>query len=103
MALYSVDVTTARLIEQGYSHEGMHPTQTPELKDEPEWMSDLADASIAESELSDAVRQLDVASGVVTTVGTNNQADFLGVAVDPLDQFDLVDVSEPLSGGELLG
>ena len=47
MALYEVDVTTARLIEQGYEHGGMRPTQTPELPETPQWMTDLADASIA--------------------------------------------------------
>jgi hypothetical protein len=47
MALYMVDVTTARLIEQGYPHEGMRPVRKPELEDEPEWMKELAHSSIA--------------------------------------------------------
>jgi hypothetical protein len=47
MALYEVDVTTARLIEHGYPHEGMRPTQPPELPEEPEWMTEIADANVA--------------------------------------------------------
>jgi hypothetical protein len=47
MALYMVDVTTARLIEQGYPHGGMRPTQKPEIKDEPEWMTEMAEVNIA--------------------------------------------------------
>jgi hypothetical protein len=47
MALYMVDVTTARLIEQGYPHGGMRPTQKPEIVDEPEWMTELAEVNIA--------------------------------------------------------
>ena len=49
MALYAVNVTTARLIEAGYPHEGMRPTQqNPEIEGEPEWMVELAGANIAE-------------------------------------------------------
>ena len=47
MALYEVDVTTARLIEKGYPADGKRPTQNPEIKDEPEWMADMASANIA--------------------------------------------------------
>jgi hypothetical protein len=47
MALYMVDVTTARLIETGHEAGTMRPTQKPELEDEPEWMREMADASIA--------------------------------------------------------
>lgn len=47
MALYAVDVTTARLIEQGYPHGSMRPTQKPEIEDEPEWMAELARTNIA--------------------------------------------------------
>lgn len=47
----------------------------------------FVDASTGASELSDAVKQLDIASGVVTTLGINNQADFLGVAVNGSDVF----------------
>jgi hypothetical protein len=47
MALYMVDVTTARLIESGYNAGNMRPTQKPQLEDEPEWMKELAGASIA--------------------------------------------------------
>ena len=47
MALYMVDVTTARLIEAGYPHEGMRPTQKPEIPDEPQWMVELAGTNIA--------------------------------------------------------
>jgi len=42
----------------------------------------FADANTIDSENRDAVKRLDVGSGVVTTVGTNNQADLLGVAVN---------------------
>jgi len=47
MALYEVDVTTARLIEQGYPHDGMRPSDSAGITGEPEWMTELADASIA--------------------------------------------------------
>jgi len=47
MALYSIDVTVARLIEAGVPHEGMRPTHKPELQTEPEWMVELASADIA--------------------------------------------------------
>lgn len=47
MALYSVNVTTARLIEQGVPHEGIQPTQPPEIEDEPNWMAEMADTNIA--------------------------------------------------------
>lgn len=47
MALYEINVTTARLIEQGQPHVGMRPTQNPEIDDEPEWMTELASANIA--------------------------------------------------------
>jgi hypothetical protein len=47
MALYNVDVAVARLIEDGVPHEGMHPTQTPNIENEPEWLAELADANIA--------------------------------------------------------
>jgi hypothetical protein len=47
MALYSVNVAVARLIEKGLPHEGMRPTETPEFQEEPKWMTELADANIA--------------------------------------------------------
>jgi hypothetical protein len=47
MALYSIDVAVVRLIEAGVPHEGMSPTQNPEIRDEPEWMAELAEADIA--------------------------------------------------------
>jgi hypothetical protein len=47
MALYSIDVAVARLIEAGVPHEGMRPTQNPEIRDEPEWMAELPGANIA--------------------------------------------------------
>jgi hypothetical protein len=47
MALYMVDVTTARLIEAGHPHDGMRPTQKPEIHDEPQWMAELAATNIA--------------------------------------------------------
>jgi DNA-binding beta-propeller fold protein YncE len=47
----------------------------------------FADASTAEQEKTDAVKRLDLASGVVTTVGSNGQADFLGVTVNGSDVF----------------
>jgi len=64
----------------------------------------FADASTVDSENRDEVKQLDVASGVVTTVGTNNQADLLGVAVNGAYVF-AADVGQhrilrfPASGG----
>jgi DNA-binding beta-propeller fold protein YncE len=42
----------------------------------------VADKSTSESENSDAIKRLDASTGVVSTVGTNSQADFLGVAVN---------------------
>jgi hypothetical protein len=47
MALYAVDVTTARLIEAGTPPDGKRPTQQPALDEEPGWMTELAEASIA--------------------------------------------------------
>lgn len=47
MALYSVDVAVARLIEAGLPHEGMRPSKKPELNEEPEWMAQLASSGIA--------------------------------------------------------
>jgi sugar lactone lactonase YvrE len=64
----------------------------------------FADASTVESETSDAVKRLDVGSGVVTTVGTNSQADFLAVAVNGSNVF-ATDIDQhriirfPVSGG----
>jgi DNA-binding beta-propeller fold protein YncE len=65
----------------------------------------FADASTVESETSDEVKRLDIGSGVVTTVGTNNQADFLAVAVNGSDVF-ATDIDQhriirfPSSGGK---
>jgi len=42
----------------------------------------FVDADKVTSENSDAVKQLDIGSGDVSTPGTNNQADFLGLAVN---------------------
>ena len=47
MALYSVDVAVARLIEAGVPHDGMRTTQTPNIENEPEWLAELAGANIA--------------------------------------------------------
>ena len=47
----------------------------------------LVDASTVESETSDEVQRVDVATGVVTVVGSNNQADFLGIAVNGAEVF----------------
>ncbi|UCH82612.1 MAG: hypothetical protein JSW50_08980 [Candidatus Latescibacterota bacterium] len=47
MALYSIDVAVARLIDAGVPHRGMRPTQTPNIENEPEWLAQLADADIA--------------------------------------------------------
>ena len=47
MALYSVDVAVTRLIDSGTPHDGMRPTQTPWIGDEPEWMADLAHTNLA--------------------------------------------------------
>jgi sugar lactone lactonase YvrE len=64
----------------------------------------FADASTVESETSDEVKRLDVGSGVVTTVGTNAQADFLAVAVNGSNVF-ATDIDQhriirfPVSGG----
>jgi DNA-binding beta-propeller fold protein YncE len=41
----------------------------------------IVDGSTAESVTSDTIKVLELSSGVLTSVGTNNQADFLGVAV----------------------
>jgi DNA-binding beta-propeller fold protein YncE len=42
----------------------------------------VADAATVDSTQTDAIKRIDMATGVVSTVGTNNQADFLGVAVN---------------------
>lgn len=47
MALYSVDVAVARLIEAGVPANGKRPTQKPEVNDEPRWMRELAETNIA--------------------------------------------------------
>jgi hypothetical protein len=47
MALYSVDLTVARLIEAGHPADGARPTQKPEMVDEPDWMIELGSADIA--------------------------------------------------------
>ena len=47
MALYTVDVAVARLIEAGAPAGGKRPTQDPEILDEPEWMSELASTNLA--------------------------------------------------------
>jgi hypothetical protein len=44
MALYNIDVTVSRLLEQGVEAPGMRPTGEPELIDDPQWMTDLAAA-----------------------------------------------------------
>ncbi len=46
MALYCVDVAVARLIERGLPHEGMRPTQKPELEEEPGWMDRLGRSGV---------------------------------------------------------
>ena len=64
----------------------------------------FSDQSTVDSEDREAVKQLDVGSGVVTTLGTNNQADLLGVAVNGSQVF-ATDVGQhrilrfPASGG----
>jgi DNA-binding beta-propeller fold protein YncE len=64
----------------------------------------VADASTIESETSDEVKRVDVATGVATAVGSNNQADFLGIAVNGTDVF-ATDIDQdriirfPTSGG----
>ena len=64
----------------------------------------LADASTIDSETSDEVERVDVGTGVVTAVGSNNQADFLGIAVNGSDVF-ATDIDQhriirfPTSGG----
>ncbi len=64
----------------------------------------LADASTVDSETSDEVKRVDVGTGVVTAVGSNNQADFLGIAVNGSDVF-ATDIDQhriirfPTSGG----
>lgn len=47
LALYMVDVSVQRLIEQGVSHDGMQPTKLAPVDDVPTWMSELADANLA--------------------------------------------------------
>ena len=47
----------------------------------------VADASGPESEFNDAVLQVDVATGVVTTIGTNSQADLVAIAVQGSDVY----------------
>ena len=47
MALYQVDVATARLIEQGHAHDGMRLVKIAGINDIPEWMTELANASVA--------------------------------------------------------
>ena len=47
MALYSVDLAVARLIEAGYPAGGARPTQKPEMVEEPAWMVELGSADIA--------------------------------------------------------
>jgi hypothetical protein len=47
MALFEINVATARLIEQGYPHEGMKPVEQS-IRDDPEWMAELAGAGLAE-------------------------------------------------------
>jgi hypothetical protein len=44
MALYSVDVAVARMLEQGAPADGMRPTRTPELESDPQWLVDLSTA-----------------------------------------------------------
>jgi hypothetical protein len=44
LALYNIDVTVSRLLEQGMQAPGMRPTSKPELIDDPEWMTELAGA-----------------------------------------------------------
>jgi hypothetical protein len=47
MALYEINVATVRLIEQGYPHDGMRTVEQT-ITGDPEWMTALAHASIAE-------------------------------------------------------
>jgi DNA-binding beta-propeller fold protein YncE len=64
----------------------------------------FVDAASVISELTDAVKKLDVASGIVTSVGSNSQADFLAVAVNGSHVF-ATDVAQdriirfPVAGG----
>jgi hypothetical protein len=46
MALYSINVATARLIERGYLHEGQGLARSSDITGEPEWMRGLANESI---------------------------------------------------------
>jgi len=47
MALYAIDVTVSRLIERGVTAEGMRPTREANLEEDPEWMTQMAGASVA--------------------------------------------------------
>jgi WD40 repeat protein len=64
----------------------------------------LADAIDVLADLTDSIKVLDVATGVVTTVGTDIQANFSGVAVNGGDVFATDDemgrvIRFPISGG----
>ncbi len=47
MALYQVDVTTARLIEQGHAHDGVSLVKIAGINEIPEWMTELSKANPA--------------------------------------------------------
>ena len=47
MALYCIDVTVARQIEDGVPSGGMRPVEKPEILEEPEWMAELATTNLA--------------------------------------------------------
>ncbi len=44
MALYNIDVAVSRMLERGVEAPGMRPASKPELADDPQWMTELADA-----------------------------------------------------------
>jgi hypothetical protein len=47
MALYEVSVATGRLLEQGYTREGLRPLKTPGIDEIPEWIAQLSKANVA--------------------------------------------------------
>jgi len=47
MVLYEIHVTTARLVERGHGHDGLRPMQIAEITEIPDWMMELAGASVA--------------------------------------------------------
>ncbi len=47
MALYQIDVTVSRLVEQGHAHHGRRPLEMAGLSDIPEWITELSKTNVA--------------------------------------------------------